>query len=138
MCQALKSTLGRTIKTTETLWGLTLRLHLIPNLYDARLTGHVPSSTDPSAAPTYNPELDYCQKWKVVANDEQWEEAIKGQPLRQNQRKQQMLQFLRAKMQHEDPAVRAEGLHGVLEISVNPRHHTTIHAGVLLTIGGTA
>lgn len=76
-------------------------------------------------------DLDYSEKWKVVANDEQWQLAIQGQPLRQNQRRQEMLRFLRAKMQHEDPTVRSEGLHGVLEISVNPRHHTSIDAGAL-------
>lgn len=122
---------SRTIKTTDTLWGLALRLQLIPNLYDARLTGHVHSPADPGAVPVYVAELDYSQKWKMVENDEQWQLAIQGQPLRQDQRRKDMLQFLRAKMQHEDPVVRAEGLHGVLEISVNPRHHTSVDSGAL-------
>jgi hypothetical protein len=54
---------------------------------------------------------------------------MQGQPLRPNQRRQEMLQFLRAKMQHKDIVVRLEGLHGVLEISVNPLHHSSIDAG---------
>jgi hypothetical protein len=124
-CRSMPS---RTIRTTETFWGLTLKLYLLPNLYDVRLNGYVRAAGE-AAQPQYVAQLDYSQKWQVISGEEQWRAAIHNQPLQPQQRRHQMLQFLRAKMQHEEPAVQVEGLHGVLELCINPRHHSSMDAG---------
>lgn len=111
----------RTIKTTETFWGLQMKLSLLPNLYHPRLTGYL--KLEPEAEAEYVPELDYSHKRKLVSDEEQWQQAIKGQPMSPQQRRKQLQMFLVAKMQHDDPLMQEEGLHGMLELCINHHNH---------------
>lgn len=117
----------RTIKTTETFWGLQMKLSLLPNLYHPRLTGQV--QMDPETEPEYFSDLDYSHKRKMVEDEEQWQLAIAGQPMSPQQRRKQVQLFLVAKMHHDDPSLQEEGLHGMLELCINHHNHQDFDHG---------
>lgn len=117
----------RTIKTTETFWGLQMKLSLLPNLYHPRLTGEV--QADPETDPEYVAGFDYSHKRKVIGDEQQWQQAITGHPMSPQKRRKELQQFLIAKMQHADVDLQEEGLHGMLELCINHHHHQDFEHG---------
>eukprot|EP00892_Ulva_mutabilis_P009686 jgi/Ulvmu1/708/UM010_0080.1 len=111
----------RTIKTTETFWGLQLKLCLLPHLYHPRLTGQLQVNAE--GEPEYFPDLDYSHKRTVIDDEQRWQWAIAGQPMSPQRRRKQLQSFLVAKMQHEDTVLKEEGLHGMLELCINHHNH---------------
>lgn len=117
----------RTIKTTEIFWGLQMKLSLLPNLYNPRLTGNMQADTETD--PKYVSELDYSHKRKVIGDEQQWQQAIAGQPMSPQKRRKELQQFLIAKMQHTDPDLQQEGLQGMLELCINHHNHQDFDHG---------
>jgi hypothetical protein len=118
----------RTIKTTETLWGLSLKLFRVPNLQDSRLDGHVRVDPD-KEEPTYIENLDYSKNREAVPDEEAWRKAIRGQPLGWTQSWAAQMGLARAKLMHDSLDVKAEGLHGALELVINHRNHALVKEG---------
>lgn len=106
-----------------------MKLSLLRKLYHPQLTGHI--QEDPETDAVYVPDLDYSHKRAVISDEQQWQHAISGHPMSPQARRKELHRFLIAKMQHTEPQLQEEGLHGMLELSINHHHHEDFDHGDL-------
>lgn len=120
------SPLFRTIRKTETLWGVQLQLYLLTPYHDARL------ALSPSVPPPTSPATNFSVLRTEILNDAQWRVATADQPWTAATRRRLVSRFLGAKMRHSDVALQMEGLHGLWELAINRSVHSDIARGALI------
>eukprot|EP00191_Tetraselmis_sp_GSL018_P024515 CAMPEP_0177627972 /NCGR_PEP_ID=MMETSP0419_2-20121207/31498_1 /TAXON_ID=582737 /ORGANISM="Tetraselmis sp., Strain GSL018" /LENGTH=1910 /DNA_ID=CAMNT_0019129181 /DNA_START=17 /DNA_END=5750 /DNA_ORIENTATION=+ len=70
--------------------------------------------------------VGYDIKFREISSNDEWEKLVMDNPWSPGTWRRKTAEFLQAKMEHDDPGVQFEGVHGLWELGTNQAHHADL------------